>query len=377
MLRRTVERFRTWRVTRPLAESFEGSRFYPTDSIGWLKFGIAIGIVLAGAVFWGITRIPHVPHTVPFWGDPDPPPELTASAEQGLLDRFQPILHFAPGEYWNPIPISAFLSDAVLKGDGPSDLTQPTEERQPTDETLPRGRGYGLDLKPCLAAEGVDCYEGIAPSLSTQPPVLYGRVWRNDTGAHKDIAYAIQYWVFYYFDDWRNSQTDPTIWQMHEGDWEDVTVGITRDDRPIYAAYSQHCKGAMRFWDNVSHEGDHPNVYVALGSHANYFTFGPHPIRMTCLGWAGSLARLEKPVDVAGENDPEGPDDAKVFRIDPAAPWVSFGGPWGEGQEIVTLDKRDKLHVQPWGTSPRGPAQTKLLWSNPVEETYSRWPEEK
>ena len=97
---------------------------------------------------------------------------------------------------------------------------------------------------------------------------------------------AIQYWLFYYYNDWRTS---------HAGDWEHVVVvlkdssdGQITSHRPYVCAYSAHHGGYRLDWRHVEKVYDdgnpesqgeqnpalHPVVYVANGSHANYF-FGP------------------------------------------------------------------------------------------------------
>ena len=64
--------------------------------------------------------------------------------------------------------------------------------------------------------------------------------------------------------------------ERHEGDWEAITIGLGKK-RPLYAAYSAHCGGNWRDWDDVRVSDVpreprlHPIVAVAEGSHANYF----------------------------------------------------------------------------------------------------------
>ena len=83
---------------------------------------------------------------------------------------------------------------------------------------------------------------------------------------------ALQYWIFYAYNDWNN---------LHEGDWENVQLvfdaataaeALTR--KPVSIGYSQH-EGAERAdWGDAKLElvdGRHPVVYPAAGSHANFF----------------------------------------------------------------------------------------------------------
>ncbi len=80
----------------------------------------------------------------------------------------------------------------------------------------------------------------------------------------KDDLTAIEYWLVYPYNDWRST---------HEGDWEVVMVFL-RDAAPVACAYSAHHGGFRLPWELMETDGTHPVVYVANGSHANYF-FGP------------------------------------------------------------------------------------------------------
>jgi hypothetical protein len=94
--------------------------------------------------------------------------------------------------------------------------------------------------------------------------VSYVRVIRGDRLA----SLALQFWFFYPFNHW---------WNVHEADWELVTLFF--GDRcqeggpPTAAAYSSHLGNRWRRWNDVRKlpGGAHPLVYVARGSHANYF----------------------------------------------------------------------------------------------------------
>ena len=105
---------------------------------------------------------------------------------------------------------------------------------------------------------------------------MYGRVVRTDT------RIVLQYWLFYYDNPLLLPPTPVgTFWQSHEGDWEVVNVVLGHDRQPLEAAYSQHCTGQRRAWDDVAKHpagSTHPVAYVALGSHANYFAPGAGPL---------------------------------------------------------------------------------------------------
>lgn len=135
-------------------------------------------------------------------------------------------------------------------------------------------------------------------------------------------------------------------------------AGDARDGKPQFAAYSEHCSGTVRNWSAVEKRGaTHPVAYVALASHANYFTNSPSSTRFTeCLksGTGGAavtrLARLaqEKVVDRTGTAHPLGPATLggvaplTVVPLEPAAvAWARFPGRWSEGQ-LLWLESTPK-----------------------------------
>src|SRR5262249_32628538 len=131
---------------------------------------------------------------------------------------------------------------------------------------------------------------------------VYGRVARTDT------RIVLQYWLYYYDNPLLLPATPfGVFWQSHESDWELVNVVLDRDRQPVEAAYSQHCTGERMPWTRVEkspHESTHPVVYVALGSHANYFApgdgpLGTIPIPTSCIPPSIAPAALQPAVDGA------------------------------------------------------------------------------
>jgi len=90
---------------------------------------------------------------------------------------------------------------------------------------------------------------------------------------------VIQYWFFYFYNH---------FWNTHEADWELVNVFLTTDKdgeyEPRAVACSTHMEARWREWGQVScapaypgeEQQTHPLIYVARGSHANYF--GPSDV---------------------------------------------------------------------------------------------------
>ncbi|HYU17336.1 MAG TPA: hypothetical protein VEQ11_01425 [Chloroflexota bacterium] len=108
-------------------------------------------------------------------------------------------------------------------------------------------------------------------------PTYFGRV------VHDDGWIALQYWFFYYFNDWRSGFYGVND---HEADWEMITVYLSHepDGQAVprwvaYASHDFHGDDLRRRWDDSEelelYEG-HPVVYAGAGSHASYFRPGEY-----------------------------------------------------------------------------------------------------
>jgi hypothetical protein len=208
--------------------------------------------------------------------------------------------------------------------------------------------------------------------------VVYGRV------THTERTTIAQYWYFSYDDFYSyNYPPDDFIWQSHEGDWEAVTVLIRRGaDHPRWIGYSQHCTGERRSWNDTPrwHGSQHPVVDVGIGSHANFFSTGDHPIAVQCIP-AQAVAFLQSqglalPVDHSHAGQAYGPAGAagvtptSVSRITSTRPgWTRFAGTWGEYQ---FFHGPSPIGTVVSGFSPVSPP-AQGLWQHPVQ-TVIGWP---
>jgi hypothetical protein len=144
----------------------------------------------------------------------------------------------------------------------------------------------------------------------------------------------LQYWFFYYY----NSKTFFGA-GAHEGDWEMVQVHLNASNNPVETVLSQHDHAEVCDWARVNKSSEgRPAVYVAEGSHANYYTAGSHEVIEdfaydTVDGFGGNI--------VPTLND--------VTAFEPA--WMSWPGRWGASIGA--------------GPSPLGPKQHEAQWNNP------------
>ena len=211
--------------------------------------------------------------------------------------------------------------------------------------------------------------------------MVYAREWTNPN-ASPPIHQVLEYWFFSYLDDWRNSLTNPTVWEMHEGDWEVDSIALTADGTPLEVAYSEHDRGIVRNRADVPLAGGtHPIDYVALVSHANYFTIGhlgvpgsPHRIPASFSG-----VPIVEP-DFTSNQTSYGPagvaaHTADLVDITTRASWLYFAGTWGDGDYLLakggTPSRPTYLHLSV-GDSPPGPA-FQGTWQHPTNP-FTTWP---
>jgi hypothetical protein len=338
-------------------------------------FGAALALVSAGEAAGAVERTPNAT----------------------LLARYQPVLVFHPGEQFRPVKVQPFVESSVLErfvgtnvAQLPHDAFWTLADSDPEPGGLPPatpGVVYRLNEASCRAAAplgGRDCYA----EADSGRPAVYGRVIRTE-----DLV-VLQYWLFYYDNPLILPATPVgTFWQSHEGDWELVNVILDSGEQPVEAAYSQHCSGERRVWDDVHTwpaESTHPIAYVALGSHANYFdtgtgALGEIPISLDCIPESIQavlpaipfLHVADQVVDGSSSGAAVGPvgsglEEPTIHRI-AGTQWARFGGRWGESEYFFTpiqLGPVPAGTAVPEGLAPASPAN-QGAWN---ASTILAWP---
>ena len=277
-----------------------------------------------------------------------------------LLARHVPILVLHPAERFAPVAVDGFIAD--------SDLQRRTAAGWETvGGPLPvGGRELRLDQRLCSARDGIaatPCYAG-AQAAHASGPVVYAAARRR--GSRIDL----QYWLWYPYNPYSPTVPPGELWQVHEGDWEAVSVIVDLRGTPLVVGYSQHSAGVRRHWAAVPKRGLRPLVHVALGSHANFPSPGVHrfdprlvsPLFISVIEQNGGRA-----VDHTGRGRAVRPRLVRVFAISPS--WMRFGGTWGEDEYLKVPTGQP---TPSGGAGPRGPAFHEQ-WRNPVREVLS-WP---
>jgi len=289
-----------------------------------------------------------------------PLPETSPEYAEELARRFCPIFYLKgegeTTENFEPEQIEIMVDEAVLR-----DIEDPAFSEKATLDSLLRWSEsiYYLDLIGLGPdPHSFDEYKLTYNQLKDRYlPTVYARVKEGGDGSYT----VVQYWIFYYFNDWRN---------FHEGDWELVQLNfrsgtakelLDTGAEPVFAAYSQHQAGQRMSWNDMKEKalvaGTHPIVYVARGSHANYFAPGHY--------WSG-LDFDDTGLSSWRVISPEQLNVVLLPEIEAAGgrpEWLAFKGRWGEylGFSISVLGLRF------WQQGPFGPP-----WSE-GEQWSSRW----
>jgi hypothetical protein len=274
------------------------------------------------------------------------------AAETALAERYAPVVRVVEqleecghGEPYRPTDVDLLFDEptVALRGPwNPVDLVR----IGPTADDIADLYEYHLDFPGNALNPGCDYERWDRRLREGHDPTVYAHVASEPARPGK---LALQYWLFYTYNDWNN---------LHEGDWEMVQVLFDAADaaealaeQPVSVGYSQHEGAEGADWDDEKLElvdGRRPVVYPAAGSHANFFD------PALFVGSSGEQG--------VGCDDTRGPHlelEPKVVTIPSDAsaagatmPWLTFEGRWGELQDAFF-------------NGPTGP-NMKTQWTEPL-----------
>jgi Vacuolar protein sorting-associated protein 62 len=282
-----------------------------------------------------------------------PAAAAASGAEAALAARYAPVVRLVdqPGQCgrgrpYVPIDVNLLFDEPTVALRGPwggADLIKVA----PTASDLAAGLyEYHLDFPGHALDPGCSYLLWSRRLNKGHKPAIYAHV-ATDPGYPGQLA--LQYWMFYVFNDWNN---------LHEGDWEMIQLNFHAStasqallEKPTEVGYSQHEGGEKATWDDPKLEivdGTHPVVYPADGSHANFYS---EALYLGASGEQGvgcddtrNAGLVTRPV-------------VETIPSDPAAaraefPWLGFQGRWGELQPAFF-------------NGPTGP-NLKTQWTRPI-----------
>jgi hypothetical protein len=276
-----------------------------------------------------------------------------SAGEAALAARYAPVIRLVnqpeecgPGRPYVPINVNLLFDEPTVALQGPWGGGT-VVEIAPTAKDLARGLfGYHLDFPGDALNPGCDYLKWSRRLNKGQRPTVYAHVATDP--AHPGQL-ALQYWMFYVFNDWNN---------LHEGDWEMIQLNFHAADasqalheQPTEVGYSQHEGGERAEWGDPKLQivgGTHPVVYPAAGSHANFFD---EALYLGASGEQGvgcdDTRNAGLVINPAVQTIPSDPAQARA-----QFPWIAFQGRWGELQPAFF-------------NGPTGP-NLKTQWTHPI-----------
>jgi hypothetical protein len=221
---------------------------------------------------------------------------VNAQAPGTLVAMYSPVLHFTGGEKFYPTRVDYLINRSTLVRHS----TGIVEVYSPTADILGTYTSSDYYLNNTLGTE-----DAIAADYALEAKAdgycAYVHVVSSGNST------VIQYWLFYAYN---NGPLND-----HQGDIEVVEVFLDSSGTPQTLLCSQHFAGENAGWGDVEKVDTHPVVYVAQGSHANYFR-----------SYQGKIGL---------ENDIVGSDGITVtfnetnLEVLGSQPWLNYAGRWG------------------------------------------------
>lgn len=318
------------------------------------------------------------------------------AADLTIARRYAPVLTLTKNDPWAPIPVDSYLAAAWLSGPKIEEPTQGVNLGKdfPDAERCPPGQAHCYTIS-IRCDSGEDACAHRSPIERQQGRLYregatYVRVLRKSRQSERpyfpergpfrhELDYLLQYWYFYYYDEWKAPVFAGLLNQQHEGDWEVVTIGLEKERKPLFVAYSAHCAGSWLPWHKVEvttmlpGPRVHPLVAIAEGSHASYPDPGqsrtPDPAH--CQGLPDGVATALSYASNIRDKTEYGwlwypaPDGWLV--ADENEPPMNFQGTWG-AHDRTTLENFNS-HQLAEGPGPLTPS-LQGPWINPVDTIF-------
>lgn len=246
-----------------------------------------------------------------------------------LLERHKPRLAYDALEAY-------FADSAAIWTDSPANVLKRADgtvlARAPQLSLADLGPHVYADGRRVLAGDSIGettrDYAKHAAALHRDPK--YGNRVHGHARSDRNGRLWLQYWLFYYYNDFLLA--GPFTAGDHEGDWELVQIRLGPSEQPEQAVYGQHKSAESKAWKDVPKAPNAPAtplVYVARGSHANYFEPGSH--------WTGVWF---------DEADGRGPAITPTLEVlgDSQPAWTQWPGSWGDTKPTCSpLDSSSPL----------------------------------
>jgi len=266
---------------------------------------------------------------------------IAITSDEYIAQQYSPILYFEKDETCYPVDVSYYIENSalyVISGVDPELQTDLVSESPSIEDLGNQSSEYQfLDNQLGTTRDNNGIILDYQNNISQLGYTIYSHIYSNGGTT------VVQYWMFYVFNKGELNS--------HEGDWEMVQI-VLSDSKPVEVMCSQHYSGQKASWDLVEKEGDHVKIYVALGSHANYFR-----------PYSGKFGLAN---DVVGDNGKVLKTNDYTLELLESQDWLDFKGRWGE---FFTIDSIVLGEAGPYGPQYYGRAfeTSKAAWDDPIE----------
>ena len=266
--------------------------------------------------------------------------------EEQLAQKYAPIAYLKRqdvecdpgGESYLPAPVELAFDDpevALRRVPGRQEVKQ-----APTNADLFEGDAAEYIDLPGDPREPLCGYERhFRERMGSQAPVVHAHV-----AIEPGKGLALQYWFWYYFNDFNDKHESD--WEMIQLNFDAASVEEALREEPVSVAFSQHAGGETAPWngDKLRKEDGHPVTYPSRGSHGNYYGpgiwvgWGENRSGLGCDNTTGPSVRVAPEVRLI-------PDE--VGDPDHPFAWSTFRGHWGEREAWVYDGPKGPIgHVQ-------------------------------
>ncbi len=262
------------------------------------------------------------------------------AADEDIAQQYAPIFYFEGEETCYPVDVSYHIENSylyVITEFDPELQIELVSDSPSIENIANQSSEYRFLDNQRGAADDNGIILDYQSKISQLGYTVYSHVYSNGGTT------VVQYWMFYAFNKGELNS--------HEGDWEMVQI-VLSGDKPVEVMCSQHYAGQKASWDLVEKDGDHIKVYVARGSHANYFR-----------SYSGKLGLAS---DIVGSNGKVLKPNDYTLELLGSQGWLDFTGRWGE---FSTIDSVFLGEAGPYGPQYYGRAfkTSEAIWDNPSE----------
>lgn len=287
-----------------------------------------------------------------------PPASAAADPEQLLAQKYAPVVRLVaqpkecgPGEAFRPSDVDLLFGNPEVALRGPW-TTQDLIKVAPTGEDLAHPLyGYALDLPGNPLKPGCNYQKWFERVWADSPMTVYSHI---ATQSDHPGQLALQYWMYYPFNDFNNKHESD--WEMVQIEFDAATASEALTMTPARTVYSAHEGSEQADWGSGKLQvvdGTHPTVFVSSGSHSNHYDSALFLLRSGSQG-LGCDSTLDPAPGVVPV--------VKTIPSNPAAaarqyPWTRYQGGWGQAE------------ARSFYNGPTGP-EAKGSWTHPF--TWSR-----